>query len=83
MRFEWNEAKNRQNRAKHKIGFETACLVFDDPHALSLQDRIVEGEERWQTLGLIDDAIVVLVAHTYREEKDGEEAKAYEQSFEG
>lgn len=68
MRLEWNDAKNRVNFKKHKISFETASLVFHDPHALSLQDRIVEGEQRWQTLGLIEDTIVVLVAHTYREE---------------
>ncbi|HEY6307980.1 MAG TPA: BrnT family toxin, partial [Candidatus Angelobacter sp.] len=31
MRFEWDEAKNRQNLAKHKISFEMATMVFDDP----------------------------------------------------
>lgn len=70
MRFEWDEAKNRRNRVKHRISFDTAQAVFDDPDHLSLQDRTVEGEERWQTLGLIDGVVVVLVAHTYRE--DGE-----------
>jgi uncharacterized protein len=63
MRFEWDEQKNRRNRAKHKIGFETASLVFEDPWALSNPDRVVEGEERWQTMGLIDAATVVVVAH--------------------
>jgi len=32
----------------------------------------VDGEERWQTLGLMAGAVVVLVAHT-AEEKEGEE----------
>jgi uncharacterized DUF497 family protein len=72
MRFEWDEGKNRTNRAKHRISFETAQLVFEDPHALSVQDRVVEGEERWQTLGMIGGAAVVLVAHVWREE-DGDE----------
>jgi uncharacterized protein len=67
MRFEWDEVKNRHNLKKHKVSFETARLVFDDPYARSLQDRIVGGEERWQTLGMIRGLIVV-VAHTYREE---------------
>jgi len=44
MRLEWDDAKNRVNFKKHKISFETASLVFDDPHALSLQDRIVEAK---------------------------------------
>lgn len=50
--------------AKHGLGFETAQLVFDDPYALSIQDRHEEGEERWQTLGLVGGIIVLLVAHT-------------------
>ncbi len=32
----------------------------------------MDGEERWQTLGVIGGSITVLVAHTYREE-NGEE----------
>lgn len=72
MRFVWNEKKSLRNRAKHKIGFETAQLVFADPFALSIVDRVVDGEERWQTLGAIAGAVVVLVAHT-GEEKEGEE----------
>ena len=67
MRFEWDEVKNRRNLRKHKISFQTASLVFDDPYARSMQDRVLEAEERWQTLGMIRGAIV-LVAHTYREE---------------
>ena len=48
MRFEWDEDKNRRNLVKHKVSFETASLVFDDPRMVSIQDRMVEGEERWQ-----------------------------------
>ena len=59
---------HRGNLAKHGISFETASLVFEDPLALSVQDRVVEGEGRWQTLGMIGGVVVVLVAHTYREE---------------
>ncbi len=57
MRIEWDEAKNRGNLRKHKISFESAKLIFDDPHALNIQDRIVEDEERWQTLGRIGGSI--------------------------
>ena len=95
MRFEWNEAKNRRNRIKHKISFETAKMVFEDPYALSLQDRFVDDEERWQTLGNVGGNIVVLVAHTYSEAHGEEviriisarkataaERKAYEEASE-
>jgi uncharacterized DUF497 family protein len=71
MRFEWDAAKDRYNLAKHGISFATACLVFEDPHALSDQDRVVNDEERWQTIGTIG-VLVVLVAHTWYDE-DGEE----------
>jgi uncharacterized DUF497 family protein len=72
MQILWDAAKSRSNLAKHRVSFETAALVFDDPRALSIQDRIVEGEQRWQTLGLVGGAAVLLVAHTYDEE-GGEE----------
>jgi hypothetical protein len=64
--------KNRQNLKKHGIRFETAVLVFEDPHGLSFEDRIVEGEERWRTFGVIYGRIV-MVAHTWWEEEDGED----------
>ena len=53
-RFTWDEAKNLSNQKKHDgIGFEVAAHVFNDPLRLMLQDRIEEGEERWQTLGVV------------------------------
>ena len=71
MRFAWNEAKSRANQAKHGVNFELATLVFDDPLALSLPDPF-EGEERWRTMGLVKNAVLILVAHTI-EEEDGDE----------
>lgn len=71
MRFEWDQVKNRRNLVKHKISFETAKLVFDDPLQRTIRDRVVHGEERWQTVGMVG-GVTVVVAHTYHEE-DGEE----------
>jgi uncharacterized protein len=72
MRFVWDERKNRRNCTKHKVSFETAKLVFDDPHAISRSERIQDDEERWQTLGMLSGNVAILVAHTYSEEA-GEE----------
>jgi hypothetical protein len=72
MRFIWDEPKNRRNRLKHKVSFETAVSVFDDPHAISIQDRFVKDEERWQTLGLIEGVVVLLVVHSIEVEGDEE-----------
>jgi len=72
MRFEWDDVKNRRNQKKHKISFDAAKLVFDDPQALSDLEREMEGEDRWQTVGVIGGSVIVVVAYTYREEADDE-----------
>ncbi|MEQ1866753.1 MAG: BrnT family toxin [Micropepsaceae bacterium] len=69
MAWTWDPEKDRANKRKHGIGFETARLVFDDPLALSRIDAAVREEERWQTVGAIGDA-TVLVVHTALEETD-------------
>ena len=72
MVFVWNENKNRLNRRKHGISFETAVRVFEDPHAVSYVDRITDGEERWHSIGLIAGTAVLLVVHLVGE-NNGEE----------
>jgi uncharacterized protein len=52
------------------VSFETAVRAFSDPNALAEQDRIENGEERWQTIGLVEGTVVLLVAHTVSEEED-------------
>jgi hypothetical protein len=64
MRFTWDEQKNRANRRKHKISFETAVRVFLDPLHITRQDRIADGEERWQSIGRVDGVLLVLVAYS-------------------
>ena len=49
MRTDWDENKNKLNQKNHQLSFETAQHVFDDPYALSIQDRHEDCEERWQT----------------------------------
>ena len=72
LRFEWDETKNRQNRRKHGIGFETAALVFEDPYALTQRDLAGEAEERWITLGAIGLGSICLVVHAVNERDDDE-----------
>jgi uncharacterized DUF497 family protein len=70
VEFTWDERKNRVNQRKHGISFETAVLVFDDPYHLTTQDREVEGEARWQTIGMVNGVRVLLVAHAVSEDED-------------
>lgn len=72
MEFEWDENKAKSNRVKHGIRFEDAVLLFDDPQHLSQQERIENGEYRWQTIGLVYGIVVILVAHTIRFESGNE-----------
>lgn len=66
--FEWDEAKAALNLRKHGVSFEDAALVFDDPLVISRQDRIEHGEPRWQSVGMVGAALL-LVAHTVRLEE--------------
>ncbi len=69
MRFSWNE-KSRSNQRKHGISFDTATRVFLDPLHISRQDRIVEGGERWQTIGMVNGVFLILVAYTVVDEEE-------------
>jgi uncharacterized DUF497 family protein len=66
MIFEWNETKNRVNKAKHHVSFEVAKLVFFDPYCLTLFDRVMDGEDRWHAIGLANGVLLVLVVHSAR-----------------
>jgi uncharacterized protein len=54
-KFEWEAAKAEANVAKHKISFESAAKVFDDPNIVLMKDRIDEtGEQRWNAIGNVE-----------------------------
>jgi len=68
--FEWDETKAESNFRKHGIRFAEAALVFDDPFAVLRQDRLENGEQRWQTIGMVHGCLLLLVAHTIRFEDE-------------
>ena len=68
-RWTWDAKKAAANIAKHGVAFDIAALVFRDPFAESRPDP--DDEERWQTVGLVDD-VMLFVVHTEPEERDGE-----------
>lgn len=47
--------------------------VFEDPLFLSKKERTEDGEERWQTFGVVDEVLLLMVAHTVRVENDDDE----------
>lgn len=73
-RFSWWDDKNRFNQKKHDgISFEEAVQVFRDSLRLTRQDRHEDGEERWQTIGVVYGVTMLLVAHTILDEEEGGE----------
>ena len=95
MQFEWDPEKARLNLAKHGIEFDVALLVFDDPWAITEMDRVVDGEERFRTIGRVGELTILFVAHTWVEDDeihvriisarkaDRAERRAYEKGDEG
>lgn len=65
--FEWDKAKAAKNEAKHKITFADTFGVFEDPHALTL-DQVVDGEERHVTIGMDAFGRVLVVVYAWRGE---------------
>ena len=57
-RIEWDEEKARLNFEKHKVSFQTAQYVFDDPDRLERLDQ--SDEERWQILGKVENILLVV-----------------------
>lgn len=65
MIYEWDEAKNRINSAKHGLNFVDAERVLSGPCVTFVDDRFDYGEERLITLGLLAGRVVV-IAHAPR-----------------
>ena len=75
MLLAWHEAKNRINRRKHGISFESAARIFEDPNVISYVDRVVDGEERWHAIGGAGGIALLLVVHAVEEGHDEEEIR--------
>ena len=68
LRFEWDEAKNRENQRKHGVSFAEAQTVFFDETAVEFyDDEHSEWEDRFLLLGLSTKLRVLLVCHCLRE----------------
>lgn len=67
MDFEWDDAKNDANIAKHGVSFEMAVGILDRP-VLTLFNRVTEyGETRQMSIGRLGDIVMLAVIHTDRD----------------
>ncbi len=51
LRFEWDVRKAEANLRKHKVSFELAAQIFDDPFVLEFEEGNDHGEARFRAIG--------------------------------
>ncbi len=66
--FEWDENKAKANLQNHKISFDEAKTVFNDPSLITFPDEIRSlDEERFISIGISNISRILLVVHTEME----------------
>lgn len=72
--FAWDLLKSQANLSKHKVSFEDAQSVFDDPYALESESKYVgQNEKRLIRIGKDTSNRIILVVFTIRKNHDGKE----------
>lgn len=86
--FEWDNRKAKQNVRDHRVTFELARQVFNDPRAIERLDLDETAEDRTLITGLVGDMLLTVCftergrrnriisarKATYREEDEYNEA---------
>jgi len=59
--FEWDPQKERENVKEHGVYFDTAVQAFFDYYRKERHDDdSSDDEDRWQTMGFVDDVLFVV-----------------------
>lgn len=63
MKVAWDEAKNRENRQKHKVSFEEASQLFrsDDDYLEMFDEEHSTHEDRFIAIGPIRRGLILIV----------------------
>jgi uncharacterized DUF497 family protein len=68
LTFEWDEEKATESLKKHKVGFEEAKTVYNDPFLWTFPDpEHSDAEQRYINVGYSSRGRVLVVIHTERE----------------
>jgi uncharacterized DUF497 family protein len=67
LRFVWDPDKAEKNLRQHKISFEDATFVFDDPFLLEEDDVFAQGEYRTIAIGKVEGFVLTVVYATPEE----------------
>ncbi len=66
--FDWDPNKAKINLRKHRVSFEQASAIFLDPRMIAVFDREhSENEDRWATIGIDRNGILLVVVHTFQQ----------------
>lgn len=69
MKFEWDEHKAAANLSKHKVSFEEAQSVFNDPLYVDFYDPDHSlGEHRYIIVGESQQGRLLLVSYAERDD---------------
>ena len=69
LTFEWDENKSELNLKKHGVDFEEAKTIFNDPHAITIDDPDHSvAEERYLDTGISSTGRMLIVWYTERNE---------------
>lgn len=61
MDFEWDPEKDRENQRKHRVSFDHAKQVFEDPFPIRDYDDREYGEDRWILIGRLGPILATVV----------------------
>jgi uncharacterized protein len=67
VRFEWDPRKAEANLRAHGVSFAEAVTVLEDAFGLTQEDPDALEEQRFVTLGLSDQANLLVVVYAYAE----------------
>lgn len=67
MQFEYDKTKSSINKSKHKIDFEKAQKLWEDPYAFEIPSLQSKDEDRFLVLGQINSKNYTAII-TYRNE---------------
>ena len=59
--FEWDDKKDKANKKKHGVSFESAAYVFFDPKHVEIPDEDHSDDEtRYNVVGLVNKVLFVV-----------------------
>jgi uncharacterized DUF497 family protein len=68
LNFEWDEEKANENSKKHKVNFEEARTIFNDPFSITISDPQHSIDEyRFIDIGYSSKGQLLVMVYTERE----------------